>query len=210
MASRAAAPLLVVLLVALSLALDAASAQDLSAIPPACLGLATTFQQACATELEQAQSALGVAPGASSGGGVNATAAQADAAIARYAQTAPPPSAECCKASCAFNNQGCACSPGVVALAASFLSGGDGGGDSSQVLTTIAKAFASGCARAAQAVPYTPYAGEAACMSAPAPGSPQAEAAVAACGAAAGTPAAAAAAPAPAAAAAPAAPVAGA
>lgn len=195
-AAPSAAALLCLLLLALALtpaAAQDASGIDLSVIPASCLAPAATFQTECAAAIEGAQSALGLT---SSGAPGNATAEQAEAAIARYAQEAPPPSAECCLASCQFNNQGCVCSPGVVQVAASFLGGGGGGsGDASAnssnttagsaVLLSVARAFHQACNTRALST-YPLYAGASGCAVAPAPGSPQAEAAVATCGGAGG------------------------
>jgi hypothetical protein len=161
----------------------APSSSPIDSIPPACLPHATSFQISCATELELAQKELN--PAALS------TAAAADAAIAKYAASgAPPPSTECCKASCSFNTEGCVCSPAVVQAAGEYLVSNSGSGaasapaappspaDTARVLTSIARAFHDACA---PTLAYPLYAGDA-CGTAPAPGSPQAQAAVAKCG----------------------------
>jgi hypothetical protein len=210
----AAALLLALFVVAAALPTPAlsqdASGIDLSSIPASCLAPAAQFQTECAGELESAQAALGL----TSSGASNASAEAATAAVDEYARTAPPPSPACCTASCQFNNQGCVCSPGVVQVAATFLTGSGGnegpGANATaanaanatagaEVLLSVARAFHGACARAA--VSYPLYAGAAGCAAAPTPGTPQAEAAVATCGGAA-APGGAAAAPAPAAAAA--------
>jgi len=201
-ASALAPPLLLAALVLIFAPPMRARAQDVSgidftSIPAACLPRAATFQTDCAWEIEQAQAALGLT---SAGAPGSATTEQAGAAIEEYTRTAPPPSVECCRASCAFNNEGCVCSPAVAQVAAGFLTDWAAGARSAaaappaalganatanatqvgeQVLLSVARAFQAACA---PTLAYPLYAGPIQCASAPAPGSPQATGAVAACG----------------------------